>query len=632
MCGIAGFIDFGRRLDEEVLQRMVAALHHRGPDDSGAVVTRSDSAIVGLGHARLSILDLSESGRQPMVFGDLQIVFNGEIYNFRELRAELEKLGHGFTTGTDTEVILHAFREWGIDCLQRFVGMFAFCLYDARAEKVYLVRDRAGVKPLFVYQGAGLLLFASELKAFHECAEFPGEVSQTEIVSYFDYGFVPGAGCIFKGCAKVDAGEYWVVDVPSKRVQKRRYWSVHEHYLAPKLEIGYPEAVDELERLLRSACEYRLISDVPVGVFLSGGYDSTAVASVLQHGRAQKIRTFTIGFAQGNDEAPFARETARHLGTDHHELYCTESEAQALIPQLPWFYDEPFGDSSAIPTMLVSQMARNEVKVALSADAGDEVFGGYDSYRELHKRMEKISRIPRGVRACLRPLGGLSSRSFPASVAGMVHRVSGFSRALSASDSVTGQRLHAFAGQLPAYYRDNVLSERVRVPHFDFQPVFEDSSRGLEGAMAADYASYLKDDILVKVDRATMSVGLEGREPLVDHRLLEFAARLPIEFKFDGRTTKRILKDVVHRFVPKEMMGRPKTGFSLPIYSWLRNDLSYLLDELCSPRALRETGFLNEPFLSKQVVLFRKHRLHYSPLIWRLLMFQMWHHKWGRER
>lgn len=630
MCGIVGFLDFSGEMDEGLLQRMVTSLDHRGPDDRGILLDRSNAAGIGLGHARLSILDLTESGRQPMVFGYLSIVFNGEIYNFRELRTELEKTGHIFKTRTDTEVILHAFLEWGIDCVQRFIGMFAFCLHDARSQRVYFVRDRAGVKPLFVYRSQKFWLFASELKAFHQCSQFRPEINLAEVISFFDYGYVPDDTCIFKDCEKVDAGEYWEIELATKLVKKTKYWSVHDWYAAPKLEIDYPEAVTELDRLLHSACNYRLISDVPVGVFLSGGYDSTAVAAILQSERSSKISTFTIGFSKGNDEAPFARQTARHLGTDHHELYCSEKEAQQIIPELATVFDEPFADSSAIPTMLVSRMAQKSVKVVLSADAGDELFCGYNSYRELYGRMQWIARIPRPMRPLIKGLGNFAASVIPATKSGLSNHVLGFSQALSPSDSLTGLKLHEFARRLPSHYRDKILIERVDSPYLAYEPPFEDNSNGLECAMALDYATYLKDDILVKVDRASMSVGLEGREPLVDHRLLEFAARLPFDYKFDGRISKKILKDVVHRYVPESTMQRPKTGFSIPIYSWLRGELSGLLDEFCSPNALDETGFLNEKFLTSQIALFKRGKLHYSPLIWRLLMLQCWHQRWLR--
>ena len=628
MCGIAGFIDFKGDLDKGLLRSMVASLRHRGPDDSGVLVHSSSHGVVGLGHARLAILDLTESGHQPMTYGHLSIVFNGEIYNFRELRAELEELGYRFGTRTDTEVVLHAFAEWGIDCLQRFIGMFAFCLHDSHSGRVYFVRDRAGVKPLFVYRGRDFWLFGSELKAFHECSRFVPEIDLDQLIPYFDYGFVPDSGCIFRDCEKVDAGEYWILDLSERRLRKERSWSVHEFYRAPKLDCDYSDAVAELERLLSSACNYRMISDVPVGVFLSGGYDSTAVAAILQSQCTSRISTFTIGFPEGNDEAPFARQTARHLGTEHHEFYCSTAEAQEIIPDLATIFDEPFADSSAIPTVLVSRMARKHVTVALSADGGDEVFCGYKSYRSIHRRMQRLSMIPPRLRPIVRQLGQLAGGAIPNTHAGLSHRVLGFAMALSEHESITGQKLHAFSKQLPSYYRTNILAEKRKTDYFSYEPAYLDSARGLEAAMARDYSTYLKDDILVKVDRATMSAGLEGREPLVDHRLVEFVARLPFEFKFDGVQMKRPLRDIVHKYVPSTMMDRPKVGFSLPIYKWLRGDLASLLDEFCSPAALRETGFLNEPFVSRQVGLFRKGQLHYSPMIWRLLMLQMWCRQW----
>lgn len=622
-------MDFAGGIDEGLLKKMAASLYHRGPDDNGVLLQRNEASSVGLAHARLSILDLSDAGHQPMVFGHLSVVFNGEIYNFQELRAELETCGHAFRTGTDTEVILHAFAEWGIDCVQRFIGMFAFCLHDAKARRVFLVRDRAGVKPLFVYRSQNFWLFASELKAFHECSQFRPEINTAEVIPYFDYGYVPDGRCIFKDCEKVDAGEYWEIDLQTRSTNKHRYWSVYDCYEESKLDITYPEAVEELDRLLHSACNYRLIADVPVGVFLSGGYDSTAVAAILQSGRSSRVSTFTIGFTEGNDEAPFARETARRLGTDHHEAYCSETEAQELIPELATVFDEPFADSSAIPTMLVSKMAREHVKVALSADAGDELFCGYDVYRSLDSRMRRISRIPRPLRPLLRRAGTKSAELLPHTSKGLAHRLGGLFRALSPSDSLTGQKLHAFSRQLPAHYRDNILVEDADSPYFGYEPDFDDGAHGLEGAMAFDYATYLKDDLLVKVDRATMSVGLEGREPLVDHRVLEFAARLPLDFKYDGNVSKKILKAIVHRYLPADTLQRPKTGFSVPIHAWLRGELSGLLDEFCSPAALKATAFLNAPFLSAQVRLFREGKLHYSPLVWRLLMLQMWHRQWA---
>ena len=632
MCGIAGFIDYGDNFDEAVIRRMTASLSHRGPDDNGLLVNASDSCRVGLGHARLSILDLSPAGRQPMKLGDLTVVLNGEIYNFRELRRDLERLGREFSTQTDTEVLLHAFAEWGIACLERFIGMFAFCIHDADARRLFLVRDRAGVKPLFVYTAQGFSLFASELKAFHECPKFRPEVNLTDVRSFFDLGYVPDNRSIFSDCEKVGAGEYWQIDLSSGHTKTERYWSPYEAYQAPKLKIDYSEAIEELSSLLHSACSYRLVSDVPVGVFLSGGYDSTAVAAVLQSDCSSRVRTFTIGFTDGQDEAPFAREIARHLGTDHNELYCSEAEAQRVIPDLAKVFDEPFGDSSAIPTMLVSRMAREHVKVALSADAGDELFCGYDAYSLLHRRMKYVSRIPKTLRSTIRRIGEFAAHAIPDSQVELSHRANGFTRALSRSDADTGRKLHSYSLRLPEYFGRGVLGEQgVTVLSASAVDSWGESN-GVEAAMASDYASYLKDDILVKVDRASMSVGLEAREPLVDHLILEFVARLPFSFKYDGTTQKKILKDIVHKHVPKELLSRPKMGFSLPIYSWLRGDLSYLLDELCSVAALSQPGFLNAKFLATQVDKFRENRLHYSPLIWRLVMFQAWHKEWMEDR
>ncbi len=635
MCGVTGFLDPAGTLDEVALGAMVATLDHRGPDDRGTWVSAPDAgARVGLGHARLSIIDLSPLGHQPMTSGPLTIVFNGEIYNYRELRDALLERGHAFVSHSDTEVILASFREWGIDCLSRFVGMFAFALHDANSRRLYLVRDRAGVKPLFVYRppSRDVVLFGSELKAFHACPRFSPSLQQEEVLSYFDYGYIPDDRCIFEHCHKVDAGHYWEINLDTLDVDVRRYWSVVDAYRQPKLKLSYPEATDALEELLKSATRYRMVADVPVGVFLSGGYDSTAVAALIQSEQTEKLKTFTIGFEEGNNEAPFARQTADYLGTDHHELTCTEQQALDIIPDLPTIFDEPFADSSAIPTLLVSRMAREHVKVSLSADAGDEVFCGYTTYLRLHGRMQRLAKFPWplvhgasrvGRRLLRRPLQRASART--------EHMALGLLEGITNSSALTGERLHAFAKQLPGRYRQAMvrgLNDGRYLSHKPLLPADVADALGIEGAMALDYATYLKDDILVKVDRATMACSLEGREPLLDHRLIEFAAKLPLSFKLDGGVSKRILRDVVHRYVPASMMDRPKAGFSLPIYSWLRGPLRPLLDDVCSDEMIARTGFLNPDFFGRQVRRFKEGSLWYSPLVWRLFMLLLWHRRW----
>ena len=628
MCGIAGFVDYSGKLGDSTLRKMTATLHYRGPDDRGHLLVSSGNAELGLGHTRLSIQDLSENGHQPMGFGPFSIVFNGEIYNFREIRSDLEAQGHGFSTECDTEVILHAFAEWGIACLNRFIGMFAFVLHDASKDRLYLARDRVGVKPLYVHTGSDFWLFGSELKALRECPEFPAKLSLPDLHSFFRHGHVPDDGCIYKDCHKVDAGEYWVLEMKSRTHRKVQWWDQTELYEQPRSTMSFEEASYELERLLYSACQYRMVSDVPVGVFLSGGYDSTAVAAMLQSQASSPIKTFTIGFSEGNDEAPFARETAGILGTDHHELYCSPREAMEVVPSLPEVYDEPFADSSGIPTLLVSRMARSSVKVALSADGGDELFCGYKSYPETLRRARRLSHIPRPLRAQLGGLLSKSAHSLPSTAHAGRHKLDALGHCLVKDDALMAQRLHGHSRLMPRSLVDSLLpgGSNCRIEFTD-RP-WPEGTHPIEAAMGLDYQTYLKDDILTKVDRATMSVGLEGREPLLDHRLAEFAARIPLAYKYDGITAKRILRDVVHRHVPQEKMSRPKSGFSLPIMAWLRGELRGLLEDVCSESALAESGAIDVPTARHWLSEFEARRFHYTPLIWRLFVFQSWARRW----
>lgn len=628
MCGITGFIDFRGRLNEVTLQRMTASLHHRGPDGSGQRLETVANARVGLGHARLSVLDLSTAGQQPMRLGPYAITYNGEIYNFRELRRDLERIGHVFQSDGDTEVILHAFAEWGIACLDRFIGMFAFALLDSATQRLFLVRDRIGVKPLYVHVGSDAWMFGSELKAIRACPEFPAKLSEPDLHAFFRHGHVPDEGCIYQDCWKVDAGTYWMVDLAKGTHRRVRWWDATRLHDEPKLAIGFEEAADALDGLLQSACGYRLVSDVPVGVFLSGGYDSTAVAAIVQAQASRPIKTFTIGFTEGNDEAPFARETARRLGTDHHELYCSPGEAMDAVVSLADVYDEPFADSSAIPTLLVSRLARASVKVALSADGGDELFCGYASYPDTARRLRRLERIPTWLRG---PAGvGLRTcaRLIPGTAYATRHKASVLGHALVRDDALMAQRLHGYARLMPRGLVDRLLPgvapDRGSIQDRTWPP----ATHPLEAAMGLDYQTYLKDDIMAKVDRATMSVGLEGREPLLDHRLAQFAARLPLEYKYDGRTTKRILKHVVHRYVPEALMDRPKSGFSLPIMAWMRKDLLPLVNETCSATSLKDAGVIDARVGAEWLSAFMAGRFHYTPLIWRLFVFLAWKRRW----
>lgn len=621
MCGIAGFIDFTGKSSREDLGRMIKTLNHRGPDDCGIHVQNVGGALVGMAHARLSIIDLSEGGHQPMRCNHLSIVFNGEIYNFKEIRSELKNKGYRFISDSDTEVILNSFHEWGIKCVDRFIGMFAFFLIDEKANKGYLFRDRTGVKPLFCYKKNGLILFASELKAFHEHGEFEKIENRSVLRNFFDLGYIPSTECIFENAFKILPGQYCSIDLNTGRQHFETYWDPASFYKKPKLNINYLDAKEHFHSLLKSACNYRMVADVPVGVFLSGGYDSTAVTSILQHERSDKLKTFTIGFEYGNNEAPFALETSKFLGTDHYELTCTTKQAQDIIPELPFYFDEPFADSSAIPTFLVSKFARSHVTVALSADGGDELLAGYNRYN-LHKLLlDRIGRIPQGMGS----LFGIGKSVFNT-----------FGKEHIAYKLDTIEQTLKLNGELPkgAYLYDKMQrmpnSIYEKLFNYELTPVRNNESFGSfqlsDYPLYNDYINYLPGDILTKVDRASMSVGLEGREPLLDHRLFEFAATLPHTYKSNGQIGKILLKDIVHEYVPKEMMHRPKTGFTIPLTQWFQTGLKDLLFDTMLEND--KDGLFKKNAIPKLLDGFMKGDLHYKPLIWKLLMYNLWRKRW----
>mgnify|MGYP003340789712 CR=1 FL=1 len=568
MCGITGFVDGNHRTTEAVLKAMTDIIAHRGPDGDGHYTDSTTLAAIGLGHRRLSIIDLSHAASQPMTAFPLHIVFNGEIYNYAEIQKELMAKGHQFQTHSDTEVILHAWQEWGPNCLHKFHGMFAFAIYDQQEQKLFLVRDRAGAKPLFWYQQNGLFLFGSELKSFHQHPDFIKELDHSALAAYLQYGYVPTPHCIFRNTYKLRPGHYLELDINNQHGQEKEYWNVLDLYNQPKWEAPLPELISETEKILERSFQYRMVADVPVGVFLSGGYDSTLVTALLQKNSGSRIKTFTIGVHdKGLNEADFAKQTAAHLGTDHTEYYCSTKEALEIVPGLPFHYDEPFADSSAIPTTLVSKLAREKVTVALSADAGDEIFAGYNKYDYIARAKKKIDYLPSPLRKTLAAL----MKQLPA------HKIPYFSSKplfttrykkivhLLKDNSAT-ELLHNMSS---LFFEEDLQQLLIHQPqklssYFQerLKPAFEDD---LSYMMAIDYKTYMLDDILQKVDRATMTASLEGREPFLDQDIIEFAARIPSAYKMHNGTKKYILREIVHRYVPKEMMERPKMGFGIPI-------------------------------------------------------------------
>ncbi|AEF84189.1 asparagine synthase (glutamine-hydrolyzing) [Treponema primitia ZAS-2] len=627
MCGITGFLDFNCRTEEFILRSMTDILHHRGPDDSGYYLDKTESVYIGLGHRRLSILDLSMQGHQPMHFRNLTIIFNGEIYNFKEIRAELEKKDYSFDSNTDTEVILKAYHCWGTDMISRFNGMFAFALYDKENQTVRLFRDRAGVKPLYYYFKNGLFLFASELKSFHQHPHFVKELDNDGLALYFKYGYIPQPYTIFNDCHKLKAGHSLSINLRNKNITDTKYWDVMDCYRQPKLQISEQEAIDETEKILKSAFEYRMVSDVPVGVFLSGGYDSTIVTAILQANRTEKIKTFTIGFREEKyNEAQEAKKIAEYLGTDHTEYYCTSQDAIDILPLIPEMWDEPAADSSAIPTLLVSRLARKQVTVALSADAGDETFGGYYKYNTVYKKYRALKSTPPLANRFYRWILRNPTTHFFADSVGMYNakeRLLRWSYMLGCDEN---EILSIDASRFTGNELKELVSFDYKIPPTDF----DERLRGiwLDNLLSVDYKTYMVDDILMKVDRATMAVSLEGREPLLDHRIIEYVARLDPALKIKNGTKKYLLKQITHKYIPQDMMDRPKKGFGIPIDIWLRDELKqYIMQYLSVDKLKNEDIFNTESVIQLRDDYISNKKANFTRL-WVVLMFQMWKEKW----
>lgn len=618
MCGIVGFVDFTKKSSKQVLNEMGDELAHRGPDAANYFFEEKEKYQIGLGHRRLSIIDLNTSANQPMPFGDWIIIFNGEIYNYNELKEELMKRGRLFSTHSDTEVILQAFDEWGEGSVQKFIGMFAFVLYNKSSDVVYTVRDRTGIKPLFVYNNGNTIFWASELKSFHKHPSFKKELNLESVKSFVQLGYVPSPNSIFLNVSKQGPGSICKYDLKSGTKSSTKYWDVGFFYRQGINKIDYGEAKTEMISLLTSACQYRMVSDVPVGVFLSGGYDSTLVTSILQTTSSGRIKTFTIGVTDPDlNEAKFAKEIANRLGTEHTEIYLTEKELDEQLKDFSFFYDEPFGDSSAIPTMLVSQMAREKVKVALSADGGDELFAGYNRYDFLPSlnRIRRLRKIP-------------FLKSLIASATKDRYKRFRLQQLFTSPDAIT----LAMLLNNPYYNEeaDGLFNRKISNIQIDPQREEDWGADDLRSILSFDYQTYLLNDIMVKVDRATMRYGLEGREPLLDHRLVEYTANLPNEFKIKNGIKKYILKDIVHDYIPKELMERPKMGFAAPVKHWLHNTLREKVDYFFSEAYIDSQGI----FSFKNINLLKQNyysgKDKYSIKMWYLLAFQMWYDRWMR--
>jgi len=640
VCRISGIIDFTKINNQDnnrIIDEMRDTMFCGGPDDCGSYIYENTNCQVALGHRRLSIIDVSINGHQPMRSSDenIVIIFNGEIYNYEEIRAQLSDTGINFKTHSDTEVVIESYKKWGIKCINMFIGMFAFLLLDKKENALYAVRDRAGVKPLYYYKNDDLILFGSELKSFHKHPGFQKKINNSALALFLQFGYIPAPHCIFENAYKILPGHYLKIGLANGETEDAEYWSAIEAYNQPLLPSNQmPDIIKETESLLTSACNYRMVADVPVGVFLSGGYDSSLVTALLQKDRTEKIKTFSIGFKEEKfNEAPFAKQVAEHLGTDHTEYYCTQKDALEILPLLPGIYDEPFGDSSAIPTTLVSKLARQSVKVALSADGGDEVFGGYDKYASIIWLKQKLNSAPVALQKLAGSLSqSLNPESFFATSAKntLSKKVSKFSQILRSGNMA--EILYWYSINFTQKQLSHILTKPFENPatNFSLFNKFNKESDDINTMLAIDYITYLPDDILTKVDRATMSVSLEGREPLLDHRLLEWTAKIPGTTKINNGVKKYILKEILHKYIPEEMMSRPKMGFGVPIEVWFKKDLKEYFETYLGEAALKKHNLFNVSHIQKKKALYYSGKGNKSLIseLWFLLMFQMWYEKW----
>ncbi|TAF65984.1 MAG: asparagine synthase (glutamine-hydrolyzing) [Cytophagales bacterium] len=615
MCGIAGFIEYKNQVGRDTLINITDKINYRGPDDSGYEFYTKRSFQIGLGHRRLSIIDLSAAAHQPMHHLSWSIVFNGEIYNYREIQAELKEKGLQFTSSSDTEVILKAIEYWGIsETLNKLNGMFAFALFNHDTEELILARDRIGVKPLYYFYYQDSFVFASELKPIMAYPFFQKRINFKALHLFLCHGYITSPYSIFENTYKVEPGTY--LSFKDKKIVVHTYWSIEEKFSSRVVDESITEskAIEKLDELITSSVKYRMISDVPIGAFLSGGYDSSIVAAIMQSNSEKPINTFTIGFNEKEyDEAHHAKTIATHLKTNHQELYLPINNAKELIESIPHFYDEPFADSSQIPTMLVSQLARKQVTVALSGDGGDEIFCGYTRYAlaSNYKKYMPISKIMNFVTSIL---------PFTKDILKSDRRLLKLLYLNNHPNIINHDYLYS-----TIYLKKLVKNHTYSVENKYFE-ILSKSSNVQEAYMLQDMITYLPDDILTKVDRATMSVSLEGRDPLLDYRIFEYSFTLPHHLKFRNGQKKYILKQLAHQYIPEKLLNRPKMGFGIPIYKWLKSDLSYLIEEYLSEQVIKEQDIFDYDQLAKLLALLKKDdpSEYFSRIIWHLIVFQMW--------
>ncbi len=637
MCAIFGIWNKKGKIDSFGLKKSQDLLKHRGPDDEGIFFEKNFN--LALAHQRLAILDLTKSGHQPMVFKNLVIVYNGEVYNFKEIRRKLQKKGYKFESNSDTEVVLKNYFEWQKKSVLDFRGMFAFAIWDRAKKKLIFCRDRLGVKPLYYYLDNNLFIFASELKAILSYKEIKKEINFEALRYFLEFGYIPAPLTIFKNIYKLEPAHFLEIDKNFK-IKKEKYWKIEDCFLKEKLDLEEEETLETVENLLKESFFLRTVADVEVGVFLSGGIDSSLLSAILQKNSSKKIKTFTIGFFEKEyDEAPFAKKVAQILGTDHFEYYVSSNDLKGLLEKFVKIYDEPFGDSASLPMYLLSNFASKKVKVLLSADGGDELFLGYTKYEILNL----LQKLPLPLRFFLKKILKNFSPKKAKNLYQILIKFFGFKefshfkerwlKFINLMDKNQSELIYFSGNYWQEKEIDSLLKEPVSGSSFlekEFLKIKNLKLPFLEKIQLWDLKTYLSDDLLTKTDRSTMFASIEAREPYLDHKLIEFLTRIPLKLKFKNNELKYLSKKLLLKYLPKELVSRPKAGFCLPLEKWLKNDWKELLKENLDFFYLKKQGLFNPDYLQKILNDFFQKEKILSEKIWLLLVFQLWYQRWGK--
>lgn len=642
MCGIVG----GRvkTIQQSTIDGMVHAVAYRGPDGHGSWYQKESG--IFLGHARLSIIDLSSAGEQPMSRNKKQtekkihITYNGELYNYKEIQKELIEKGYVFTSASDTEVLLHAYAEWGIHCVKRCIGMFAFALYDEETDMLYLCRDRFGVKPLYYTQIGLDILFASDIRAFMSHEGYTKQISKEALAVYFQFGYIPSPQTIFEGTYKLEPGHVLIVD-RNGHIEKKQYWSPSAQFVGTHIDDNEETVLAHLETLLEKSFSYRMIADVPVGIFLSGGIDSSLIAALLQKKQIQKIKTFSIGFDEEcYDEAPQAKKVAQSLGTEHFELYVSSLDARKHMHTYVQTFSEPFGDTSGLPTFLLSQFAREQVTVVLSGDGGDELFAGYTKYIALDRLSHTASWKRYLVKKFL-DFCGIENSTNMVKFFGRIRVMPAYTNLqekISKLHAVLSSSLQTERFVLASTYWQPkefplLFSHSLQPVSKNIKDVFKQTvSNTREQMQLWDLEMYLPDDILVKTDRTTMAVGLEGREPFLDESLLAYTATISPKIKYNSFGEKVLLKKILRKYLPEACMPTQKKGFRLPMSAWLRSDWKEELNKYFDSDMLEKQGLFNSSYIISLWKDFQKGTYVNPDKLWLFIAFQYWWESFMEER